>query len=85
MFHIQTVGKFDEARSRHVVTLYITGPDWFPTFKVNQSKFLETRPSIIFVILFLRSQVMRWRNIPEIHLKETEISRSFFSQERVYA
>ena len=38
MFHIQTVGKFDEARSRYVFGAvlitqqkYITGLDWFPS------------------------------------------------------
>ena len=40
MFHIQTVGKFDEARSRYVCYAflmlitqqkYIPGPDWFPS------------------------------------------------------
>lgn len=40
MFHIQTVGKFDEARSRCVCDAslmlitqqkYVTGPDWFPS------------------------------------------------------
>ena len=39
MFHIQTVGKFDEARSRYVCDAfflitqqkYMTGPDWFPS------------------------------------------------------
>ena len=62
MFHIQTVGKFDEARSRYVCDAvlmlitqqkYIIGPDWFSGLAGEPIK------TAVDSIKFLHSLVMR--------------------------